>query len=62
MPRRSGYVPLDERTRTLADLKDIDTTANRESAARIRETILDEQRKASLIKQSLHMDWLFEDE
>ncbi len=64
IPSRSGsrYVPLKDRTRTLADLKDFDTTANKESAARVRDAILDEQRKASLIKESLHLNWLTKDE
>ena len=50
----SSYIPLAQRTRTLADVKTLDSTVDRESAQKITKVILQEQIKASLILESLN--------
>lgn len=50
---KSSYIPLKERTRTLSDVKDLDTTLARESAARIESAIKEEQTKFKLIEEAL---------
>jgi len=50
-----SYIPLDQRTRTLADdVKSLDSTMDRESTGEITKNILEEQIKASLIRESLN--------
>ena len=39
----SKYIPLKDRTKTLADIQDLDSTRNRESVERIRDDIVKEQ-------------------
>jgi hypothetical protein len=51
---QSDYIPLNERTRTLDDVKSLDSTLDRQSAGEITKTILEEQIKASLIRESLN--------
>jgi len=47
------YVPLQTRTRTLDDVKKLDSTVDRESASEIIKTINEEQVTAALIRKSL---------
>jgi hypothetical protein len=49
-----AYIPLDQRTKTLDDVKSLDSTLDRESAGEITKTIMEEQLKASLIRESLN--------
>lgn len=49
----SAYIPLEQRTRTLSDVRSLDSTADRESASKITQTILEEQLKASLIREAI---------
>lgn len=51
--RNPKYIPLEGRTRTLADVKNLDSTVDRESASEIIKTITEEQVTAALIRQSL---------
>lgn len=51
---KSSYIPLAQRTRTLADVKTLDSTIDRESAQKITKVILQEQIKAGLILESLN--------
>jgi hypothetical protein len=47
------YIPLESRTKTLADLEKLDTTFDRKSASKIVETIQKEQITASILDESL---------
>lgn len=50
---QSKYIPLDKRTKTLNDLKELDSTNNRESANRIIKAIQAEKLKAIIILDAL---------
>jgi hypothetical protein len=50
---KSTYIPLARRTRTLADVKLLDSILDRESAGEITKTTMQEQLKASLLREDL---------
>lgn len=49
----SDYIPLKDRTKTLADVRDLDSTMDREAAERIRERIEKEQVQCRIIDEFL---------
>lgn len=49
---KSNYIPLDHRTRTLADVRELDSTIDRESVNAITKSVQEEQIKARLIREA----------